>query len=76
MLPDGLFVNLIDLDLQEQIANCNDLDKDTMEALKIILDKGPMTVINELDDWTMEIIHDKKILFYKGKNYIPKDIEL
>ena len=26
MLPDNLFINLIDLDLQKHIANCKDMD--------------------------------------------------
>ena len=76
MLPKELFVNLIDLDLQERIASCDDFDKDAMEALKYILEKGPTTVRNSLNDWTAEKVDGKSVLFYKGENYIPKDAEL
>ena len=33
MLPDNLFINLIDLDLQNRIANCDALDEDATDAL-------------------------------------------
>ena len=76
MLPDTLFVNLIDTELQEQILNCEKLDSDTMEALKILLEEGPMTIRNQLLDWTVEHVEGKQVLYYRGKNYIPKDEEL
>ena len=44
MLPDALFVNLIDTELQERILNCEELDSDAMEALKILLEEGPTTI--------------------------------
>ena len=37
MLPDEMFVNLIDMDLQNQIAIANDLDSDVAQALKLVL---------------------------------------
>ena len=46
MLPDTLFMNLIDAELQEQILNCKKLDSDTMEVLKVLLEEGPMTIWN------------------------------
>ena len=54
MLPDDLFINLIDLDLQKRIENCDNLDKDATDALAILLKQGPTTVKNQLDDWNME----------------------
>ena len=44
MLPDNLFINLIDLDLQNRIANCDALDKDATDALTLLLDQKPTTV--------------------------------
>ena len=38
MLPDELFVNLIDTDLQERIAMADDLDGNAAEALKLLLE--------------------------------------
>ena len=44
MLPDSLFVNLIDTELQEWISNCEKLNFDAMEALKVLLEEGPTTM--------------------------------
>jgi hypothetical protein len=41
ILPDGLFVNLIDLDLQQRIANCNDLDTNFKTLL---VQSGPTNI--------------------------------
>ena len=75
MLPETLFVNLIDTELQEQILNCEKLNSDTMEALKTLLEEGPTTIQNQLPDWTVEHV-EEKVLYYWEKNYIPKDKEL
>ena len=76
MLPDALFVNLIDTELQERIFNCEKLDSNAMEALKILLEEGPTIIRNQLPDWTVEHVEGKQVLYYRGKNYIPKDEEL
>ena len=76
MLPDALFVNLIDTELQERILNCEKLDSNAMEALKILLEEGPTIIRNQLPDWTVEHVEGKQVLYYRGKNYIPKDEEL
>ena len=76
MLPDNLFINLIDLDLQKRIANCKDMDWDTTEVLMLLLEQKPATVKNDLEDWTLEKVDNKNVLFFKGKNYIPRDDKL
>ena len=76
MLPDTLFINVIDTELQERILNCEKLDSDTMEALKVLLEEGPTTIRNQLPDWMVEHVEGKQVLYYQGKNYIPKDEEL
>ena len=76
MLPDNLFINLIDLDLQKCITNCKDMDRDATEALMLLLEQKPATLKNDLEDWTLERIDDKTVLFFKGKNYIPRDDDL
>ena len=43
MLPDEMFVNLIDMDLQNWIAIANDLDSDVAQALKLLLVRGAGT---------------------------------
>ena len=47
-----------------------------MEALKTLLEEGPANIQNQLSDWMVEQINGQQVLYYKGKNYIPKDDEL
>ena len=76
MLPETMFVNLIDVNLQERILKCEKLDTDAMEALKILLEEGSQTIQNQLVNWTTERINGKQVLYYRGKNYIPQNEEL
>ena len=69
MLPDHLFTNLINVDLQNRIASTKDLDFDAVEAIKGLLEQGPTTLRHDLSDWKIEDYDGKNILFYKGKNY-------
>ena len=64
MLLDELFINLIDTELQEQILTCEKLDSDAMEALKILLEEGSTTILNQLPDWTVESVKGKQVLYY------------
>ena len=66
MLPDSLFINLIDTELQERIALCNTMDKDAIDALSTLLG-DPNITRHELEDWTLEKFNGKNILFFKGK---------
>jgi len=67
LLLDNLFIDLIDVDLQERIANIDKMDKDAETALLLLLN-GKLA-----DDWTLEKYGDRNILFYREKNYIPRD---
>ena len=71
MLLDDMFLNLIDLALQEKITNSTDLDNDATDALKLLLDDAPRSMTAGLTDWTIDKSHGKNFLFYKGKQYIP-----
>ena len=73
MLSDKLFVNLIDMELQSKIANSEALDTDAAEAIKLLLEGGPTNLRHDLEDWKTEPFKGKNVLFYRGKNYIPKD---
>ena len=50
MLPDDLFLNLIDLELQKKIAISDDLDGNAAEALKLLLETVPTSMTAGLDD--------------------------
>ena len=55
MLPENVFINLIDEGLQRRIAKANDLDKDAMDALQLLLMEPPIAKTKELENWTLEI---------------------
>jgi hypothetical protein len=76
VLPEHLFVNLIDMELQKKIANYQNMDYDAAEAIKKLLEQGPKEAKKDLMDWEVEEFKGENILFYKGKNYVPIDMEL
>ena len=76
MLPENMFINLLDADLQERILNGKELDMDVKNAMETLLQEGPTNLKNDLEDWKIEEVDGRKTIFYKGKNYIPKDQEL
>ena len=82
LLPDKLFeltsltIHLINTDLQQKIANSNDLDMEALTAIELLIGKGPTNLQRDLEDWTIQEFEGKNILFYQGKNYIPKDYKL
>ena len=67
MLPKDLFINLIDTELQQRIANCITKDKDATDAITTLLKEGPTSMQNQLDDWTLESFEGKNILSSKEK---------
>jgi RNase H-like domain found in reverse transcriptase/Integrase zinc binding domain len=76
VLPDNLFINLLDTELQERILNGKELDLDVKNAIETLMEEGPTSLKNNLQDWKIEEIDGRKMIFFKGKNYIPKDLEL
>ena len=76
MLPNNLFIRLLDVDLQRWIANTNNCDEEVTKALTTMLEQGPTTIWQELGDWTIEKFEGRDIVFFNGKNYIPQDNNL
>ena len=76
MLPDNMFLNLIDMDLQQKIAVTDDLDGSAAEALKLLLKTAPTSMTRGLEDWKIKMTNGRNILFFKGKNYIPRNMDL
>ena len=76
VLPDDMFLNLLDVSLQEQIVNAKDFDFDVKNANSVLLKDRPTSIRNNLEDWELEGNDKKKVLFYKGKVYVPKDQDL
>jgi Integrase zinc binding domain len=76
VLPEHLFVNLIDMELQKKIANAKNMDYDAAEAIKELLKQGLREAKKDLMDWEVEELEGENVLFYKEKNYVPIDAEL
>jgi hypothetical protein len=76
VLPEHLFVNLIDTELQKRIAKAKNMDYDAAEAIKELLEQGPMEAKKDLGNWDVEEFEGENVLFYKGKNFVPIDAEL
>ena len=76
MLPKNMFINLLDTNLQERILNGKELDIDVKNTMEMLLQEGPTSLKNDLEDWKIEEVDERKTIFYKEKNYIPKDQEL
>jgi O-phosphoseryl-tRNA(Cys) synthetase len=49
---------------------------DVKNAMETLLEEGPTNLRNDLYNWKIEEIDGRQTIFYKGKNYIPKDQEL
>ena len=65
LLPEEMFVNLIDTDLQDRIANSTNYDFDVKNALEMLLEKGPNTLQNDLENW--KNIMEETLCFTKEK---------
>jgi hypothetical protein len=76
VLPDNLFINSLDTELQERILNGKELDLAVKNAIETLIEEGPTSLKNDLQDWKIEEIDGRKTIFSKGKNYILKDLEL
>jgi Integrase zinc binding domain len=64
------------MELQKKIANTKNMDYDTAEAIKKLLEQGPREAKKNLMDWEVEEFEGENILFYKRRNYMPIDAEL
>ena len=76
MLPENMFINLLDTNLQERILNRKELDIDVKNTMETLLQEGSTSLKNDLEDWKIKEVDGRKTIFHKGKNYIPKDQEL
>ena len=69
-------MNLLDLELQDQILKVMDLNFNVSNTLERLLDGELSNLTNDLDNWKVESLENRKAIFYKGKNYIPWDVDL
>jgi len=64
------------MDLQERIGTSKEYDWEAADAIKFLLEDGPDKLKKDLKDWTYEIHNNKTLFFFRGKAYIPRDLEL
>jgi hypothetical protein len=64
------------MELQERILNRKKSDLNIKNAMETLLEEGPKNLRNDLHNWKIKEINRKQMIFYKGKNYIPKDQKL
>jgi hypothetical protein len=76
LLPDGLFLNLLDINLRDRITKNKDYDFNVTRAIELLQEEGPTSIQNDLEVRKIEEVNDQKTIFYKGKQYVPKDQEL
>ena len=50
MLPENMFINLLDTNLQERKLNGKELDIDIKNAMETLLQEGPTSLKNDLED--------------------------
>ena len=70
LLPDNLFLNLLDLTLQDRVLILGQID-DFLKTFSI--DDPPF---GTSDDWKLELVDRKNTLYYKGRNYVLDDLNL
>ena len=55
LLPEEVFVNLMDLNLQDIIVSLKNYDFDVKNALELLLGNGPNDLQQYLEDWQLEM---------------------
>ena len=76
LLLENMFINLLDINLQERILNSCNKTMDIKTTLEMIMKEGPISLQNDLTNWKIEDMNGRKAIFYKGKNYIPDNQDL
>lgn len=72
LLPDDIFIKLIDVDLQETIRSETAADDFFAKALLAIKMSGPLPVTSKLTDWDTS----NGLLFFRDRCYIPPILSL
>ena len=73
---NDVIINVLDMNLQKRIAAAQEMDIPVKEKMNILLRKSPNIWKGEIKDWTVELLDERVVLFFKGQNYIPKDDNL
>jgi hypothetical protein len=60
VLPDNLFINLLDTELQEIILNRKELDLDVKNAIETLIDKGPTNLKTTFQTGRLKKLMDER----------------
>ena len=66
LLPDDLFVNLLDTELQDWILEACNIDHNVLEVLDQLLNSNISNLLKDLDDWKVEKTDKGNAIFYQG----------
>jgi Integrase zinc binding domain len=66
----------LNINLRDRITRNKDYNFDVTRAIELLQEEGPTSIQNNLEDWKIEEVDNQKTIFYKGRQYIPKDQEL
>jgi hypothetical protein len=72
LLPDDIFIKLIDTELAEEIKNAVGKDELFAKALEALKQTGTLPIKSDLSDWKFE----EGLLFFKSRCYVPPDADL
>ena len=72
LLPDALFVNLLDTSLTQKLRTSSASDPLVLDTLHALPGKVPTCFRSHLSDWN----YDAGILTYQGRVYVPNDASL
>jgi len=72
VLPDNIFIKMIDLELQNEIWEETAKDDFFAKALLAVKENGPLPIRSKLEDWKTK----EGLLFFRDKCYIPPHEEL
>jgi hypothetical protein len=76
LLPDNLFLNLLNINLRDRITKNKKYDFNMTKVIELLQKEGPMSIQNDLEDWKIKEVDNQKTIFYKGKQYVPKNQKL
>jgi len=54
VLPDNIFIKIIDLELQDEIKNTTAKDDFFAKALQAVKENGPLPIRSSLEEWKIE----------------------
>jgi hypothetical protein len=76
LLTQVLFIQIIDTTLLSAVADMQQGDSTALKALQLITRHGTLDLLTDVNDWSVETDSSHSVLFYKGKIYIPDNLEL